>query len=110
MLSQSFSDAHRFAYGSRLSWGPRGPDQGAVVDGAALGALGPDGGGVLGDLGRHHALTELQNLLVRQTWTLETRAEQVRGDDTFTAQITFTFTASLSIDYLLHKTSNWVRD
>ncbi|KAG7232937.1 hypothetical protein INR49_007924, partial [Caranx melampygus] len=65
------SDAYRFARWSGLAWGSWGPDQSAVVDGAALGALGPDGGGVLGDLGRHHTFTELQDLLVSQTWTLE---------------------------------------
>lgn len=52
---------------------PRGPDECPVVDGAALGALGADGGGVLGDLGRHHTSAELQDLLISQTRTLQDR-------------------------------------
>lgn len=38
------------------SWGPY---QGAVVDWAALGTLGLDGGSVLGELGRDDASAEL---------------------------------------------------
>lgn len=59
-----------------FAWGPRGPagswrtDQGAVVDRAALGTLGLDGGRVLGELGRDDARAELQDLLVAQSWTL----------------------------------------
>lgn len=53
----------------------RGPDERPVVDGAALRALGPDGGGVLGHLGRDHTSAELQDLLVSQTRTLQDRNE-----------------------------------
>lgn len=50
--------------------GSRRPYQGAVIDGAALGTLGLDGGGVLGELGCDDASAELQDLLIRQSWTL----------------------------------------
>lgn len=64
---------YRFARWSRWPLASWGPDEGPVVDGAALRALGPDGGGVLGDLGRDDASAELQDLLITQTRTLQDR-------------------------------------
>lgn len=62
---------HTPALQAFLSWGTRRPDQRPVVDRAALGTLGPDGGGVLRNLGRDHASTKLQDLLITKTWTLQ---------------------------------------
>ena len=36
-----------------------------------MGALGLDGGGVLGELGCDDTSAELQHLLISQSWTLE---------------------------------------
>lgn len=65
--------SYPFARWPQRPWSSRGPDERPVVDGAALRALGPDGGGVLGHLGRDHTSAELQDLLVSQTRTLQDR-------------------------------------
>lgn len=67
------SRTYSFSWWSQRPSGARGSDECAVVDGAALGALGPDGGGVLGDLGCDHTSAQLQDLLVGQTRTLPDR-------------------------------------
>lgn len=73
LLLQTYS----FAWWSWRSLGSWGPDEGSVVDGAALVALGLNGGSVLGDLGCDYPSAELQDLFITQTRTLQNRNRKV---------------------------------
>lgn len=61
---------YRFSRGPRRTAGSWGTDEDPIVDGAALGALGLDGGSVLGDLSCDDISAELQDLFIHQNWTL----------------------------------------
>ncbi len=61
---------HSFAWTSRGSCNSWGSDEGTVVDRTALYAFGTYRWSILGDLSSDHALTQLQYLLIRQSWTL----------------------------------------